>query len=314
MAHAPMRFSIIVPTYNRPRQLAACLQALSQSNYPRERFEVIVVDDGSPTSLETIVAPFGEQMHLTLFKQSNAGPAAARNTGAQHAQGEYLVFTDDDCAPATDWLTVFAQQFDATPEGLVGGSTSNRLTENWFSAASQLIVDIVYRHYNANWQQAQFFASNNMALPTQRFRELGGFNANFRTSEDRELCDRWRQQGGPMVYVANAIVYHAHPLTLRQFCRQHFAYGQGAYRYHQIRRQRKSGTMAGEMKFHANIQNWLLYPFTQRHWARALPLAMTLLLWQVINATGFFAEAIAARLLSQKFSFRKRITLHEKLS
>jgi hypothetical protein len=95
-----------------------------------------------------------------------------------------------------------------------------------------------------------------------------------------------------MIYAGDAVIYHAHPLTLRKFCRQHYAYGQGAYRYHQICAQRNSGTMAGEMKFHANLSNWLLYPFTQVRWTKALPLAGTLLLWQVINAAGFFGEAL----------------------
>jgi len=288
-------FSIVIPTYQRPLQLAACLQALAKLDYPRERFEVIVVDDGSPMSLEIAVAPFRSQFNLTVIKQANAGPAAARNNGAKQAKGDYLAFTDDDCAPAPDWLQILATVFKENPDCLAGGRIINRLTDNLFSTTSQLIVDIVYRHYNANPQQARFFASNNMAIPAPRFHELGGFNTNFRTSEDRELCDRWRHRGWRMIYAENAVIHHAHPLTLRKFCRQHYAYGKGAYRYHQIRSQRGSGTMAGEMKFHANLRNWLLYPFTQVRWTKALPLAGTLLLWQIINAAGFFAEAFAAK-------------------
>jgi len=296
-------FSIIIPTYNRPQQLATCLQALAQLDYPHERFEIIVVDDGSDIFLESIVPPFCNGVELTLLKQANAGPAAARNHGAKQARGDYLAFTDDDCTPAPGWLQTFAAVFSETPNCLAGGRTINRLTDNLFSTTSQVIVDIVYRHYNANPQQARFFASNNMAMPAQRFHELGGFNTNFRTSEDRELCDRWRHRGWRMIYAEDAVIYHAHELTLRKFCRQHYAYGQGAYRYHQIRAQRHSGTMAGEMKFHANLQNWLLYPFTQVRWTKALPLVGTLLLWQIINTAGFFTEVLAARLNHRGHSF-----------
>ena len=98
-------FSIIVPTYNRPRQLADCLRALSALDYPRRRFEVIVVDDGSASPLAEVVAPFHPLFRLTLVTQDNAGPAAARNTGAALAQGEFLAFTDDDCLPSGRWLT-----------------------------------------------------------------------------------------------------------------------------------------------------------------------------------------------------------------
>ncbi len=297
-SQGPPRFSIIIPTYNRPQQLATCLQSLAQLRYPRDRFEVIVVDDGSTMLLETTLAPFCKQMNLTLVKQSNAGPAAARNAGAEKAKSEFLAFTDDDCTPAPRWLQTFAAVFAETPDCLAGGRTINRLTDNLFSTASQLIVDLVYRHYNANPQQARFFASNNMAMPAQRFHELGGFNTNFRTAEDRELCDRWLHRGWPMIYAPTAIIHHAHDLTFVKFCRQHFAYGQGAYHYHQIRARRGSGTMVNEMKFHANLRNWLFYPFTQVRGTKALLLAGTLLLWQVINAVGFFGEALKQKRLT----------------
>lgn len=284
-------FSIIIPVYNRAKQLAVCLQSLAQQEYPRDCFEVIVVDDGSEVSLETVVAPFRKQINLSLYKQINAGPAAARNTGAKHAKGDFLAFTDDDCKPASDWLKVLAKYFKKTPDFLVGGRTINRLTDNIFSATSQLIVDIVYRHYNANPEQARFFASNNIAIPARKFNELGGFNTKFRTSEDRELCDRWLHHGYRMIYAQDAVIYHAHQLNLRTFCKQHFNYGRGAYRYHKIRAQRGSGTMHGEMKFHLNLHNWLFYPFTQVSLKKSVPLAGTLLLWQLMNALGFLYEA-----------------------
>jgi GT2 family glycosyltransferase len=285
-------FSIIIPTFNRPQQLAACLQALARLDYARDRFEVIVVDDGSPQPLDAIVTSFKKQLNLILLRQKNAGPAAARNHGAANAKAGYLAFTDDDCEPAPDWLKTLAAKFEQSPKAMIGGKTINKLTHNQFSITSQLIVDVVYRHYNADPKSACFFASNNMAMPAQRFHKLGGFASNFRTSEDRELCDRWRYHGWQMIYVPEATIYHAHDLTFVKFCRQHFSYGRGAYRYHQIRNQRGSGTMAGEMKFHANPRNWLLYPFTQARWTKSLPLAGTLLLWQIINAVGFFAEAL----------------------
>lgn len=288
-------FSLIIPAYNRPQHLSSCLQALSCLNYPRDHYEVIVVDDGSLVPLGEVVDQFKDQLNLSLLRQENAGPAAARNYGAAHAKAEFLVFTDDDCEPVADWLRVFAAQFEKTPKVMLGGKSINKLTNNLFSSTSQLIVDIVYRHYNADPQQARFFASNNMAMPTRYFHELGGFNTNFRTAEDRELCDRWLASGREMIYVEKAMLHHSHALTLHSFCQQHFAYGQGAYYYHKIRRLRRSGTMVDAMKFHLNFQNWLLYPFKQVRWTKFLPLGGTLLLWQMINAAGFFSEVVKAK-------------------
>src|SRR5262245_37328532 len=100
MARAQTVFSIVVPTYQRPDQLTMCLQSLTFLDYPRSNFEVIVVDDGSEMPPETVVAAFHDRLDVTLLTQPHAGPAQARNTGAAHAKGAFLVFTDDDCTPA----------------------------------------------------------------------------------------------------------------------------------------------------------------------------------------------------------------------
>lgn len=287
-------FSFVLPTYNRPGQLKTCLQSLAGLSYPSGGYEVIVVDDGSRKSLDAVVREFTDQLNITLIRQQNAGPASARNKGAGIARGKYLAFIDDDCRPAPDWGRLMAQQIEKTPDRLLGGRTVNALVNNTFSAASQFIVDIVYAHYNADRQAARFFASNNMVIPRALFAEMGGFAFNWHTSEDRELCDRWLWKGHQMYYLQEAVVYHAHRLNFRKFCRQHFNYGKGAYHYHRIRKNRRSGSMIQEMRFHANLKNWLLAPFYQRENDR-LSLFFLLLLWQMVNLLGFLWAAAFER-------------------
>src|SRR6185503_365663 len=123
--------------------------------------------------------------------------------------------------------------FSRNPDQIVGGCTVNALPHNPYAQTSQLIIDVVYDHFNSGG--ARFFAANNFAIAADRFRELRGFNATFITAEDRELCDRWLAQGFSMTYAPDALVYHSHPLTLRTLWRQHFSYGQGARRFHQAR-------------------------------------------------------------------------------
>ncbi|MGL5923098.1 glycosyltransferase family A protein, partial [Chroococcidiopsis sp.] len=108
-------FSIIIPTYNRPERLLSCLKSIAQLNYPPDRFEVIVVDDGSEMPIEPVIASFRKQLNLTAIAQQNAGPANARNTGATRARGKFLVFTDDDCMPAPEWLKTLEVRFKAAP-------------------------------------------------------------------------------------------------------------------------------------------------------------------------------------------------------
>ncbi|NOQ65561.1 MAG: glycosyltransferase [Methyloprofundus sp.] len=290
-----LRLSVIVPTLDRPQSLQKCLDALVQQSYSVSNFEVIVVDDGSQNTLNNLIASYSESLNIHLLRQANAGPAAARNKGATIAAGQWLAFTDDDCTPAPDWLCVLDSATRSYPTQLLGGFTINALTENIYASASQSIQDIVYRHYNARPLQARFFASNNMAVPAQLFAELEGFDASFRTSEDRELCDRCLHQGKQLVYIPEAIVYHAHRLNFSRYCRQHFGYGRGAYRFHRLRAQRNSGNMQKEMTFHLNLRNWLTVPFRQYKGLHAITLAILLVCWQQANLMGFVYEAARNR-------------------
>ncbi len=286
--------SVIIPTYNRPDQLEICLNSLSELDYPRDAWEVIIVDDGGHSPLDKITAKFKSQLDISLLRQANAGPAAARNTGAHKARGELLAFTDDDCKPAKNWLKIMASHYQKTPERIIGGKTVNRLKKNLYSAASQYIVDIVYRHYNTHKDDARFFASNNIAVPKNLYHKVGGFTETFRTSEDRELCDRWRFKGYKLTYAPEAIILHAHELSFFSFCKQHFNYGRGAWQYHRLRADRGSGKFQNDINFHSNISNWLLYPFSKEPVFRGLLLMFIFILWQIANAAGFFWEAFSS--------------------
>jgi len=285
-------FSIVVPTYNRPQQLAECLSALAKLDYGRARFEVIVVDDGSATPLEPVTAPFQDRMQLSLIRQENAGPAAARNRGAQVATGTWLAFTDDDCQPSPDWLRVLARELSQQHDPVVGGRTVNGLSDNLCSSMSQIIVDVVYRHYNACPEDAHFFATNNLAIGRDLFHRVGGFNPAFTTSEDRDLCDRLSNAGIRMRYAADGVVEHRHTLSLRGFCRQHFQYGCGAFRFHCSQRQRHSRHTWTKTSFHLDLGNWLLYPFSQVSPGRWPGLFSLLFLWQFTNTVGFAVEGL----------------------
>ncbi len=285
-----VKFSIIVPTHGRPSQLAACLEALSRLDYPRAQFEVIVVDDGSPIPVAADQGP----MAVTVLRQAHAGPAVARNTGAARARGEFLAFTDDDCAPARDWLARLANRFADRPDHLLGGAVVNALPDNPYSAASQQLAGYLYTYYNADPNRARFFTSNNMAVATKLFREVGAFDTTSprAAAEDRELCDRWQYSGRPMTYAPEAVVHHAHVLTLGNFCRQHFNYGRGAHYFHVTRAQRGRGPIRVEpWRFYKNL---LRYPFTMSH-PQALRQSGLMLLSQVANALGFFWERATAR-------------------
>jgi glycosyltransferase involved in cell wall biosynthesis len=291
---APLRVSVIIPAYGRPRPLRRCLQAMAAQDYPHNDYEVIVVDDGSEPPLQPVVDQFAAVMSVRCLRQGNAGPAAARNNGAAHARFPFLAFTDDDCRPARGWLTILAQAIAAAPESMVGGTTVNALVHNPYSAASQLLVDYLYDYFNDSDGGPQFFTSNNFICAAAAFQEAGGFDARMPLSagEDREFCERWRWQGRGMVVAPRARVYHAHRLDGRGFWRQHWGYGRGAYQFQQLRRERTDQPVKIEpLSFYWQL---VFYPFTQHH-RRPLVLTSLLFLTQLANALGFFAQRCKKR-------------------
>jgi len=281
-------FSIIIPTYNRPAPLGDCLSALTRLDYPRDRFEVIIVDDGSTVPIGDVAETFGDRLDLTVLAVPHTGPARARNLGADRARGRYLAFTDDDCSPRHSWLRALDARARLAPGAALGGRTVNAFPENLCSTLSHLIVEVAYACYNADPEQGRFFASNNLAVPAGDFRDLGGFDPEFATAEDRDLCQRWLDHGGRLVYAPDAVVEHAHRLTPASLWRQHFAYGRGAYRFH--RRHPAWRRLEIDRRFYRDLA---VGPFRQERPGRAVLLALLLALQQAANAAGFLAEMMA---------------------
>jgi len=297
MTDAPL-FSIVIPTYNRPKQLAACLQACARLDFPHDRFEIIIVDDGSPLPVEVLKNDGSNLMSITCLRQSNSGPASARNMGAQHGKGEILAFTDDDCIPTSQWLREMAQSFKDAPMGLVGGRTMNGLVDNPYSTASQIIVDEAYAYFLSRDSDLRFFASNNMAVAAELFHKSGGFDSSFRISEDRDFCHRWIRRGKPLIYAPDAIVHHHHHLTMTAFCRQHFSYGRGAYQFHRTRARCGRSLLKPDPRFYAAV-------FRRGLSRKPLRMAGLMGLWQVANFAGYLWQAANSHLLSANFTHRE---------
>jgi len=293
MPQKPPVFSIVIATYNRPGPLSNCLRALAAQRLPRDRFEVIVVDDGGDEDLAAVCRPFESELDLTLEKTANGGPASARNHGSRLAIGRWLAFTDDDCEPGEGWLDGLQKCFAEHPGAMIGGHTHNRLRDNLFSQASQDVIDLVYRHYNQQDDRALFLTANNMALPREAFREMGGFDAEFSagTAEDRELCERWLQAGRRIIYAPRLAVYHSHHLNFAGFFRQHFNYGRGARSFRRVCRERRWRALGRNTGWQLRAHNWLLFPFRSGQTRPALR-ALLLLTWQMANGLGYLWQAL----------------------
>jgi glycosyltransferase involved in cell wall biosynthesis len=285
-----LRYSIIIPTYNRANELARCISAIGSVAFSRERFEVLVVNDGGARPDVNQLQDLAPGIRIEVISQRNRGPATARNSGARSARGDYLAFVDDDCIPPADWLVNLDSIATANPDALIGGRTVNALPDSLCSQASQTLVDYVYSYYNVSeGGRNAFFASNNMSMPSAAFRMLGGFDETFRTAEDRELCSRWIANGGRLLYAPEVIMLHAHDLDLISLHRQHFGYGRGALSYwRKMAARRMRGFRVEPLSFYAGM---LAFPFRQGD-SNALLVSALIAYSQLSNAAGFAAEVV----------------------
>ena len=252
--------SVVIPSRDRPEALERCLAALAEQ--PGE-LEVIVVRDRGDAA---------------------AGPAAARNAGLRAARGEWLAFIDCDCEVMPDWCERVRARCANHPDAVIGGATVNALDRDLYAACHQLLLDHLYERLNGSRGEATFCASNNMVVPAAALRELGGFDTSFRfaAGEDRDLCERWRASGRPLVFAPEIRVCHMHAMSLGSFARKHFQYGRGARRLH--RTQPPGFHSPG---FYAGL---LLSPFRRATRLRALRLFGLVLISQLATAAGYVAE------------------------
>lgn len=283
--------SVIVPTYARPVQVRSCVTALRALDYPAERLEILVVDDGSPTPVS--IPPGGPGApRARVIRQANGGPARARNRGAAEASGSILAFTDDDCRPEPGWLRALTTVLAREPRALAGGLTVNGLEGNLMAEASQLLVDYLYEAFADARELQPFFTSNNIAVSAEAYRSLGGFDETFRfnAGEDRDFGERWARDSGSLRFVREARVVHYHEMGLWSFVRQHHYYGRGGAHLARLRRGRGEPPPSVEsVRFYGRM---LSFPLRDRGMLRGLALSGLICASQAATFTGVVRELV----------------------
>ena len=210
------RFSIIIPVYNDWKPLEECLQSLArQSNAPG--FEVILVDDGSTETAPEYIRSAGQGHPLTVIEQAHAGIPAARNRGIRAAKGEVLLFVDADCRLLADCLAALSSVIASAPQHdcfqlrlvgncstLVGRAEHLRL----LSFQSYMLQPDGYIRY---------LNTAGFAIRRERADISGGvFEPAALRAEDTLLLAHLIQDGELPLFVPNAVVEHAIPLSLMQ--------------------------------------------------------------------------------------------------
>jgi GT2 family glycosyltransferase len=284
---------VIVATRKRAISLARCLEGVAKLDYPAERMEVVVAVDGlDDRPSADVVSSYRGQLAVTLVQVPRTGPGGARNAAAARAGGRFLAFTDDDCVPDAGWLAALAAALEEDPDAAVGGPIVNGATANPYSIASQVILETTYAHSNPPNRPPRFFATSDLALATDAFRQTGGFDESFPHAEDREFCARWLTYGGVMRWAPSAIVYHLRELDLPGMMRQHAGYGRGAYHFHRSRSSPARVIPALDFRFYRHLT---LKCRIHRSQIGRFHLGLLVAAAQAANAWGFAAALARAR-------------------
>lgn len=216
-----MRYSIIIPVYNRPDEVAELLSSLQRQRF--KDFEVLVVEDGSERTCREVVEAVEGTLQVRYFMKSNSGPGPTRNYGAERAEGEYLIILDSDCVLPEGYLEAVEAELKNADADAFGGPDRAHAD---FSPMQKAI----------NYAMTSFFTTGgirggkkkldkfyprsfNMGIKRSVFAALGGFS-NMRFGEDIDLSIRLFEAGCHCRLFPEAWVWHKRRTDLKKFFKQ----------------------------------------------------------------------------------------------
>jgi glycosyltransferase involved in cell wall biosynthesis len=216
----PPSVSIIIPSKNAAHFLECSLSALKLSDYPADKLEIIVVDNGSTDTSPAIASQYGAKV-LTDIKATIAG---LRNIGAEAANGEVLIFLDADCLLAPDWIGIAVSHL-ADPQIGMAGSIINLLPENCSWVAK---IWALHLSRNLDSKTPRWLGSRAIAVKREAFIAANSFNAKLVTCEDvafgHELSKKYRIANDPRL----APVHLGEPVSLWAFFRKEIWHGKNS--------------------------------------------------------------------------------------
>ena len=222
------KYSVVIPVYNRPDEVRDLLESLLAQT--RKDFEVILVEDGSDVTCETVVQEYEKHLSIRYYFKANSGPGPARNFGFAHALGSYFIVFDSDCILPPGYFEAVDQALMLTPLDAWGGpdrahekfSPSQRAMA--YTMSSILTTGgIRGGKKRVGWFQPRSF---NMGISRQVFEATGGFRFD-RFAEDIEFSIRMKKAGFRVGLIPEAFVFHKRRSNFFQFLKQVYNFGKG---------------------------------------------------------------------------------------
>ncbi len=199
--------SVIIPVYADEGNFRYCLAGLAAQNYPEDKFEVIVVDNGGNAGLDELTRTVAQ---ARLVSEPRAGSYVARNAGIAVAQGEVFAFIDADCVPAVDWLNAGTQRLQAEPDcGLVGGKLEMLFAMPGRPTVLELYDRVINFDQRTYIELDRYSVTANLFTTVTVLQVVGGFDENLRSCGDKDWGNRVDTAGFRLCYAEEVVVRHA---------------------------------------------------------------------------------------------------------
>jgi glycosyltransferase involved in cell wall biosynthesis len=225
----PLFVSVIIPVFNDAERLKICLSALEKQTYPKDCYEVIVIDNGSePDQAITVIA--AEFNQAVAIEEKTPGSYAARNTGISIAKGEVIAFTDSDCIPAPDWIEQGVAALRQVPNcGLVAGKIEIFFKDPQRANPVELYESITAFPQQQLLEKQHFAAAGNLFTFKQVIDKVGNFDASLKSNGDVDWGQRVFKHGYRQIYAQAASVHHPARCTFNQLYKRTIRLAGGAY-------------------------------------------------------------------------------------
>lgn len=219
--------SVIVPVYNDAGRIGKCIEALLNQTYPLEKFEVLIVDNGSTDETCSVIEKYPVKL---LIENTIESSYAARNTGIQNAQGEIIAFTDSDCIPYPDWIEKGVTTLLRIPDcGLVGGRIEIFFKNADRPNAIEFYDSIMGFNQKEDIERHNFASTANVFTFKKVFDSVGLFKEKLKSGGDNEWGRRVFAHGYKLIYADDTIVNHAARNSLSQLYKRYTRLIGGCY-------------------------------------------------------------------------------------
>jgi glycosyltransferase involved in cell wall biosynthesis len=234
VAEPAIDISVVVPVYNSQEYLEQCLRALLNQSYPRERYEIIMVDNNSSDGSAAILR---KHQGIRLVAEPKQGAYAARNRGVAVCRGKLIAFTDADCAVATDWLQHLVAAFQSQEVKLVQGRRLYAVSSPTLSMLESYDRERADLTFSGAAREIYFGYTNNMAVRCEVFERCGPFVEVARGADSLFVHGVLAEYSPNAVcFVPGAQIRHLEITSVRQWLRKRFVYGSSFQRNYESRK------------------------------------------------------------------------------